>query len=107
MELFFNRSFPLILVAALAYAFATLGIKMASFALSPAAVVVIFAGFGLATLAEIILLRRADLGVIYMTVIAVETIAVLGIAAAIGEGLNPRQMMGAGLVLAGILLVDV
>ncbi len=35
-----------------------------------------------------------------MTVIAVETIAAL-----IGEGLSPRQSAGAGLVLAGILLV--
>lgn len=106
MDIVFSRSWLLILAAALAYSFATLGIKMASWSLSPPAVAIIFAGFGLATVAEIHLLRRADLGVIYMTIIAVETIAVLSIAAVIGEGLNLRQSLGAGLVLAGILLVD-
>ena len=41
-----------------------------------------------------------------MTVVAVETVAVLSIAAAIGEGLGPKQAFGAGLVLLGIFLVD-
>ena len=106
MDLLFSRSSLLIVAAALAYSFATLGIKMASLTLSPPALAIIVFGFGLATMAEIHLLRRADLGVIYMMVIAVETIAVLTIAALIGEGLSLRQSLGAGLVVAGILLVD-
>lgn len=101
----FSRSALLIVAAAFAYVIATLGIKMASSSLSPAALIVIFAGFMVATAAEITLLRKSDLGIVYMTVIAVETVAVLSIAALIGEGLNLRQTLGAGFVLAGLFLV--
>ena len=106
MDILCSRSSLVVLCAALAYAFATLGIKMASLAFSPSAIAIIILGFGLATVAETYLLRRADLGVIYMTVIAAETVAVLAIAALLGEGLSLRQTLGAGLVLAGILIVD-
>lgn len=95
----------LIFTAALAYAVATAGIKMASTLVSPPALLLIGAGFTLATLAEIVLLRQASLGVIYIAIITVETLMVLTLAAMLGEGLTPRQMIGAGLVLAGILIV--
>ncbi len=95
----------LILTAALAYAIATAGIKMASTIISPPALALIFMGFALATVAEIVLLRQADLGVIYIAIVTVETLMVLTLAAFIGEGLNMKQLFGAGLVLAGIFIV--
>ncbi len=95
----------LVITAALAYAIATAGIKWASDAPSPIALLLIVAGFGLATIAEVIVLRQADLGVIYIAIITVETLMVLTLAAFIGEGLNPKQMLGAAFVLVGIFIV--
>ena len=99
---------PLLLVplAALAYAAATFGIKLASTAVTVTALVLIIGGFFLATVTEAALLRQTDLGVAYLAIIAVETLAVLAIAALIGEGLNFKQMLGAGFVLTGIALVS-
>jgi hypothetical protein len=99
---------PLLLVplAAFAYAAATFGIKLASTNVSAPAVVLIIGGFFLATVAEAALFRQTDLGVVYLAIIAVETLVVLGIAALIGEGLNFKQMLGAGFVLTGIALVS-
>ena len=105
MEVLLMKSVVLVPVAALSYAVATLGIKMYSGVASSSALFLIVGGFGLATLAEIVLLRRAELGVIYLAVLSFETLAILSIAAAIGEGLNLRQLAGAGLVLGGIFLV--
>ena len=99
------RPILLIPIAAIAYAAATFGIKMAASTVSSSALCLIIAGFTLAALAEAVLLRHADLGVIYLSIIAVETLAVLCIAAWIGDGLNFKQILGATLVLSGIALV--
>ena len=63
--------------------------------------------FGLvaAVIAEIILLRHASLPVIYLTIIAFETLLVLLFASAIGERPNLQQLSGAGLVLVGLVMV--
>ena len=66
-----SRQLALILVSAVGYAFATLGMKLASTSLTIMAVLVICIGFLAAALAEISLLRHADLGVIYITVVGV------------------------------------
>ena len=95
----------LVITAALAYAIATAGIKWASDAPSPMALFLIILGFGLATIAEVIVLRQADLGVIYIAIITVETLMVLTLAALIGEGLNAKQLLGAAFVLTGIFIV--
>ncbi|MCC5968509.1 MAG: 5-aminolevulinate synthase [Pararhodobacter sp.] len=96
----------LIVVSAIGYSVATIGMKFATTGLSAIALALILSGFMAATVAEIILLRNADLGVVYITIIGVETLLVLSFAAFIGEGLNLRGMLGAGFVLGGIALVS-
>lgn len=101
-----SRQLALILVSAVGYALATLGMKLASTSLTVMAVLVICIGFLAAALAEISLLRHANLGVIYITIVGVETLLVLGIATVIGEGLDLRRLMGATFVVAGLALVS-
>ena len=91
----------LVITAALAYAIATAGIKWASDAPSPMALFLIILGFGLATIAEVIVLRQADLGVIYIAIITVETLMVLTLAALIGEGAERQTVTGRGLCSDG------
>jgi drug/metabolite transporter (DMT)-like permease len=105
MDVIFFKPLFLIPTTAFAYAFATVGLKMASSTASPAALSLIVGGFGLATLAEITLMRQMNLGIIYLAVVAVETLAVLGFAALIGEGLNGKQFIGAAFVVSGLVLV--
>jgi small multidrug resistance pump len=100
------RYLLLVVVSALGYAIATIGMKLASTSITVVALAVIVAGFVAAALAEIVLLRKADLGVIYITIIGVETLMVLAFAALIGEGPDLRTLGGAGLVLAGIALIS-
>jgi small multidrug resistance pump len=100
------RYLLLVVVSALGYAIATIGMKLASTSITVVALAVIVAGFVAAALAEIALLRKADLGVIYITIIGVETLMVLAFAALIGEGPDLRTLGGAGLVLAGIALIS-
>ena len=100
------RYLLLVIVSALGYAIATIGMKLASTNVTAVAVGVIVAGFIAATLAEVVLLRKADLGVIYITIIGAETLMVLAFAALIGEGPDLRTLGGAGLVLAGIAIIS-
>lgn len=100
------KSAVLVLVAALGYSGATIGMKMASAAWGVAAVALLVFGFAAATFAEIILMRGIHLGVLYLIIIAVETLIVLSYAISIGEGLDPRQMVGAGFVLVGLVIVS-
>lgn len=96
----------LIVLSAVGYAVATIGMKLASTTVTAGALAIILAGFVAASLAEVALLRKAELGVIYITIVGVETLLVLAFAAMIGEGPNLRTLAGAGLVLAGIALVS-
>ncbi|MGA0539891.1 5-aminolevulinate synthase [Neotabrizicola sp. VNH66] len=105
MQLFNTTTLLLILVAAAGYSFATVGMKLGSATLSPAAIAIMATGFVMAAGAEVIILKNAHLGVIYIAIIGIETLAVLCYATAIGEGLGPKQLFGAGLVLGGMLLV--
>lgn len=99
------RYLVLVVVAAFGYALATIGMKLASNNWTAVAVALIVLGFVAAALAEVVLLQKADLGVIYITIIGVETLMVLAFAAAIGEAPDLRTLAGAGLVVAGIGLV--
>ncbi|MDI3337911.1 5-aminolevulinate synthase [Defluviimonas aestuarii] len=105
MTYLLSKPIFLIFTAALAYAIATAGIKMASNVISPSALVLIAIGFTIATLAEVVLLRQASLGVIYIAIITAETLMVLTLAAMLGEGLTTKQLFGAVFVLAGIFIV--
>lgn len=96
----------LIAMTAGGYAIATLGMKLASSQISTLAVSLMTAGLVAAALAEINLLRHTNLAVIYLGIIAVETLLVLSIAAMIGDRLTPQQMSGGALVLLGLALVS-
>jgi len=100
------RYLVLVLVAAFGYALATIGMKLAANNWTLVASAIIVAGFVAATLAEVVLLQKADLGVIYITIIGVETLMVLAFAAAIGETPDLETLAGAGLVIAGIALAS-
>lgn len=100
------RTYGLVLVAALGYALATIGMKLASGNWSHLAIALLLAGFFAATFAEIALMRGIDLGLLYLVVIATESLVVLAYAWLIGEGLGPREAMGGLLVLAGIAVMS-
>lgn len=96
---------PVVLATAAGYALATVGMKSAASGQVPLGILVAILGFTLAIVAEIILMRRFDVSVVYVSIIAAETVMVLLWAQYIGEGLGPRQLMGAALVVGGIALV--
>jgi len=96
----------LILISALGYTLATIGMKQAAMGATILAVPLLAIGFVAATAAEVALLRKVDLAVVYVTIIGVETLLVLTYAALIGEGLNLRGLLGAGLVVGGLALVS-
>lgn len=96
----------LVIGAALGYAVATAGMKASSDGFMMAGILLGIIGFSAAFLSEIVLLRRADLSVIYIIIVAAETLMVLAYAGWIGEGLNLRQGFGAALVLSGLVAIS-
>ncbi|MDW4497660.1 5-aminolevulinate synthase [Sulfitobacter sp. D35] len=104
-QLNLTAMFFLMLLAAGGYAVATVGMKMASAVLSPAALSLVLAGLGAAAIAEIVLLRHADLAVIYLGVILAESVLVLAYAVHLGGMPGTGQIWGATMVLAGFALV--
>lgn len=96
----------LILVAALGYSTATIGMKMGSSALTGTAVFVMAIGLAAAVFGEMAVLRGTNLGPTYIAIIGVESLIVLLYAWFIGEAMSVRQVSGAGLVLVGLLMVN-
>ena len=94
----------IIALAGIGYTVATLGMKYAALGAIPVAAVLVVAGFLTATLAEVFLLRRAELAVVYVTITGVETLLVLAAASLWGEALDLRRVAGAACVVAGIAL---
>ena len=94
----------IIALAGVGYTVATVGMKYAALGVMPVAAVLVVAGFLTATLAEVFLLRRADLAVVYVTITGVETLLVLAAASLWGETLDLRRVAGAACVVAGIAL---
>lgn len=66
----------------------------------------LFMGFAAATVAEVVLMRGVNLGALYLTIMTLETIAVLAYAVSIGEGLSPTQMVGGAFVLTGLAVIS-
>lgn len=93
-------------MAALGYSIATIGIKMGATALNGAAFAVIALGLGAAVTSELIALRSANLGSIYIAIIGTESLIVMLYAWYIGESLSPRQIGGATMVVAGLMMVN-
>lgn len=98
------RWIGIIVIAGFGYTVATVGMKFAALGSYPIGLVLIVAGFILATVAEVFLLRRGDLTVVYVTIIGIETLMILGAAALLGEIVDLRRMMGAACVVIGIAL---
>lgn len=103
---FSTTTIILILLAAGGYSLATIGMKLGSVSLGVAAVTLMALGLVLAAAAEVVILRTADLGIVYISILAIETLIVLSFAAFIGEGLNLRQISGAAVVVAGLAIVS-
>ncbi len=95
---------PIIMLSAVGYTVATVGMKYAAFDRGSIALVLIISGFVLATAAEVFLLRRGDLSVVYITIMGAETLMILTVAAFFGEAINFQRVLGAGCVVAGIAL---
>lgn len=96
----------LILVAAIGYSAATIGMKMGSSALTGLAVLVMAIGLAAAIFGEMAVLRGTNLGPVYIAIIGVESLIVMIYAWYIGEAMTLRQISGAGLVVFGLMLVN-
>lgn len=95
----------LVVVTAIGYTVMTVGMKATSSGYLAGGILLAVLGFSMAFLAEIVLMRRIDLSVVYIVIVAAETMLVLAYAAWIGEGLAMRQAVGAAVVATGLLLV--
>ena len=96
----------LLIMTALGYGGATIGMKLASGSMSSLALGLIAVSFLAAGFAEVVLMRTASLGRLYLTVIALETIVVLVYSAVIGEGLTQRDMLGGLFLMVGLLVLQ-
>lgn len=105
MDILDARLMILALMAAVGYGLATIGMKLASGHWTMLAGFLILLGFFAAMQAEIVLMRNMELGVLYLVIIAAETLIVLGYAFAIGEGLNLRESLGGVMIFAGLVFV--
>ncbi|SHJ11784.1 hypothetical protein [Wenxinia saemankumensis] len=95
----------LLVATSLGYVASTLGMKVVAEGHALPGLVVMGLGFAFAVRAEILLMRSVDLSVVYVAILGLETLVVLAVATGIGEGLGPRQAVGAALILGGLLVV--
>ncbi len=105
-ELTFSTIAVLVGLTAIGYAVATAGMKLSTGAPTGLGLALVVGGLLLAVIAEITLLRGNNLAIVYLAIIAVESLLVLCFAIAIGETLNMQQIAGAGLLLGGVALVS-
>ena len=103
----FNSIPILVLLSAIGYALSAVGMKAMSLAPGPMGLALLVGGLTLAVLSEILVLRHSNLSVVYLTIVAVETLLVLGYAASVGEVLNMRQSLGAMMVFLGMVAITV
>lgn len=96
----------LILFAAIGYALATYLMKLSAQSVNFALLGMIGFALAVSVVAEILLLQRMTLGVAYLSIIAAESLLVLGLAWTIGDGLSHRAVFGGVLVVAGTMLVS-
>lgn len=108
MSLTSSGPLPLILlcVVSAGYLAATLAMKLiADGSATSFAASLLVVGLVAVVLGEIALLRGAHLSVVYIGILASETLLALAYAAWIGEGFTLRQGVGATFVLTGALVV--
>jgi len=104
-DLTFAAAALLIALTAMGYAVATAGMKLSTDGTSIMALTLMAGGLTIAVIAEIALLRHVDMAMVYLAIIALETILILGLALLLGDGLTLGQVLGAGLVVTGLSLV--
>ena len=96
----------IIMLAALGYTIATIGLKLAADRSYSLAAVLILGGFVLVIVTEIFLMRRADMTLVYIVIIGVETLMILAAGAMMGEVFDWRRIVGACCVVGGIVLAS-
>lgn len=96
----------IIILAALGYTIATVGLKLAADRSYSLAAVMIIGGFGLVVLTEVFLLRRASMTLVYITILGAETLMILVAGAMLGEIVDVRRVLGACCVVVGIALAS-
>ena len=96
----------LTIVAALGYGLATILMKILSDRVDLILAVMLVIVLAITVFAEIALLRKVDLGLAYIAIIATESLLVLGYAFWVGEGLSGREWLGAGFVIMGATMVS-
>ena len=84
----------LVLITALGYVGATIGMKGAAMGIVLPGVALAIAGFAVALAAEVTLMRQTTLSVVYILILGVETVAILGLAFWLGEGFQPATGHG-------------
>ncbi|WP_102107498.1 hypothetical protein [Oceaniglobus roseus] len=99
------RPAPLVLISALGYAGATLAMKASAHSPAPALLALVAFCLGTAVMAEIAAMRRLALGVTYVTILGLETLAVLAAACLLGDQFGPREMLGGACILLGTLIL--
>lgn len=97
----------LVLLTALGYVAATIGMKGAAMGMMLPGLALTVAGFALAFGAEVLLMRQTTLSVLYVAILGVETVLVLAFAFSLGEGFTMRQGMGAAMVMVGLAVLVV
>jgi hypothetical protein len=106
MEFALTKPIHLIGMTSFFYVCATVAMKQAASGAGLLVVLVLVACLAGGALFEILTFRRAAMGGAYVTILAVETLLILGFAVLIGEGLAPREMAGAALVLLGAAILS-
>lgn len=105
MDSLLSKPIHLIGLSSLCYVIATVAMKQAASGAGLAAFLVLAACLAGAAAFEILTLRLITLGGTYLAILAVETLLILGLAAAIGEGLSPREIAGAAFVMVGAVIL--
>ncbi len=106
MDLYITKPIHLIGLTSVFYVAATLAMKQAASGAGILAFAMLALCLALGAVFEILTFRRAAMGGAYVTILALETLLILGFAAAIGEGLAPREVAGAAFVLVGAAILS-
>ena len=96
----------LVLVAAAGYGLATLFIKFSTESAQIGWLVGAAVVLSVCIMAEVMLLRRMDIGTVYLTILAVEAVLILAYTAVTGHALGAREALGGLMILTGALLVN-
>ena len=102
-----ERPIGLVLICAFRYSAATIAMKSSSIEHNPVTGLMIILFLGASVLAEIKLLKTAELGLVYVAILGVETLIILLATQLMGEGMSSREMVGAGMVIGGAIIISV